>query len=205
MGKRFAEVAFTDAVKAMQRRQDSPVGAGTERAAGSAPDRLGPREAAFIAAQESFYMATVSQTGWPYVQHRGGPAGFVRALDAGTIGFADYRGNRQYISTGNLGTDARVALIMVDYANRRRLKLLGRVRLVEADEDAALVAGLHPAGYAAHAERAMLVAVEAFDWNCPQHIPLRMSSAELDARTAALRARVAELEAEVARLRHAAG
>lgn len=201
MGKRFAEIAFTDAVKIMQRRQDSPLGAGTERAADSAPDRLGPRETAFIAAQESFYMATVSETGWPYVQHRGGPPGFVRALDAGTIGFADFRGNRQYISTGNLGTDARVALIMVDYAHRRRLKLLGRVRLVEAADDAALVAGLHPAGYAAQAERAILIAVEAFDWNCSQHIPLRVSAAEADA----LRARVADLEAEVVRLRRAAG
>jgi len=205
MGKRFAEIAFTDAVRAMQRRQDSPLGAGTERAADSAPDRLGPREEAFIAAQESFYMATVSQTGWPYVQHRGGPAGLVRVLDPRTIGFVDFRGNRQYVSTGNLGTDARVALIMVDYANRRRLKLLGRVRLVEAADDAALVARLHPHGYAALAERAILVAVEAFDWNCPQHIPLRVSQAAVAAKTAALRARIDELEAEVARLRRAAG
>jgi uncharacterized protein len=201
MGHRFAEIAFTDAVKAVQVRQGMRVASGKEATRAMAPDRLGPREADFIAARDSFYMATVSETGWPYLQHRGGPPGFLRVLDSGTLGFADYRGNRQYVSTGNLSGDDRVALILMDYAGRRRLKLLGRARLVDVSEDAGLVERLHPPGYVARAERAVLIAVEGFDWNCPQHITVRYSEAEMDERTTALRTRIAELEAEVARLR----
>jgi hypothetical protein len=201
MGHRFAEIAFTDAVKAQQARHGMRVAPGKHADHASAPDRLGPREVEFIAARDSFYMATVSETGWPYLQHRGGPPGFLRVLDSGTLGFADFRGNRQYVSTGNLSVDDRVALILLDYAGRRRLKLLGHARLVDVAEDAGLVERLHPPGYVARAERAVLIAVEAFDWNCPQHITVRYSEAEMDERSAALRTRVAELEAEVARLR----
>jgi len=201
MGHRFAEIAFTDAVKAQQVRHGMRVAPGKQAGHASAPDRLGPREAEFIGARDSFYMATVSETGWPYLQHRGGPPGFLRVLDGGTLGFADFRGNRQYVSTGNLSVDDRVALILLDYAGRRRLKLLGRARIVDVAEDAGLVERLHPPGYVARAERAVFIAVEAFDWNCPQHITVRYSEAEMEERTDALRTRIAELEAEVTRLR----
>jgi predicted pyridoxine 5'-phosphate oxidase superfamily flavin-nucleotide-binding protein len=201
MGHRFAEIAFTDAVKAQQARQGMRVAPGRHADHASAPDRLGPREAEFITARDSFYMATVSESGWPYLQHRGGPPGFLRVLDAGTLGFADFRGNRQYVSTGNLSVDDRVALIMLDYAGRRRLKLLGHARLVDVAEDAGLVERLHPPGYVARAERAVLIAVEAFDWNCPQHITPRYSEADMEERTDDLRTRITELEAEIARLR----
>lgn len=202
MGNRYAEIAFTEGVKALQIRHGSRVAAVGRDVSASPPDRLGRREAEFIGARDSFYMATVSETGWPYLQHRGGPPGFVRVLDEGTLGFADFRGNRQYISAGNLADNDRVALILLDYAKRRRLKLLGRARLVEATEDAALLERLHPPGYDALAERAMLVSVEAFDWNCSQHITRRFSETEIEAESAALSARIAELEAEVARLRN---
>lgn len=201
MGHRFAEVAFTDGVKALQMRHGSRVASAGRQDPVSLPDRLGLREVEFIGARDSFYMATVSETGWPYLQHRGGPPGFLHVLDAGTLGFADFRGNRQYVSAGNLSADDRVALILLDYAERRRLKLLGRARLVEVSEDATLVERLHPPGYVARAERAVLISVEAFDWNCPQHITRRFSEPEMENRTAALRTRIAELEAEVARLR----
>ncbi len=204
MGHRFAEIAFTDRVKALQIQQGARAASVGQQDSVSAPDRLGPREVEFIGARDSFYMATVSETGWPYLQHRGGPPGFLHVLDAGTLGFADFRGNRQYVSAGNLSADDRVALILLDYAERRRLKLLGRARLVEVAEDAALVAQLHPPGYKARAERAMLIAVEGYDWNCSQHITVRLSLAEVDAHAAALRTRIAELEAEVARLRQPA-
>jgi predicted pyridoxine 5'-phosphate oxidase superfamily flavin-nucleotide-binding protein len=203
MGHRFAEIAFTDAVKALQVRHGARA-PGKQADHASAPDRLGLREAEFIGARDSFYMATVSETGWPYLQHRGGPPGFLRVLDTGTLGFADFRGNRQYVSTGNLSVDDRVALILLDYAGRRRLKLLGRARLVDVAEDAGLVERLHPPGYVARAERAVLIAVEAFDWNCSQHITVRYSEPEMEERTVALRTRIAELEAEVARLRPSA-
>lgn len=201
MGNRYAEIAFTESVKAAQIRYGSRVASLGRQAAASPPDRLGPHEADFIGQCESFYMATVSQTGWPYLQHRGGPPGFLRVIDTATLGFADFRGNRQYVSAGNLAADDRVALILIDYAERRRLKLLGRARLVEASEDAALVERLHPAGYPARAERAVLISIDGFDWNCSQHIPVRLGAAEVAARTDALRNRIAELEAEVARLR----
>ncbi len=203
MGNRFAEIAFTDGVKALQVRHGARIAPVPQDNAASAPDRLGPREADFIGARDSFYMATVSEAGWPYLQHRGGPPGFLHVLDAGSLGFADFRGNRQYVSAGNLSADDRVALILLDYAGRRRLKLLGRARLVEATEDAALVERLHPPGYVARAERAVLISVEAFDWNCPKHITMRFSAAEMETRVAALRTRIAELEAEVTRLRAA--
>jgi predicted pyridoxine 5'-phosphate oxidase superfamily flavin-nucleotide-binding protein len=203
MVKRFAEILFTPAVTAAQVRHGVR-DAGTEQRGAAAPaDRLGRREADFIRARDSFYMATVSESGWPYVQHRGGPAGFLRVLEPATIGFADFSGNRQYVSTGNLAADDRVALILVDYARRRRLKILGRVRIVDAREEGALVERLYPAGYAAHAEQAMLISVEAFDWNCSQHITARFTAAEVEAEFAALRARIAGLEAEVAGYRGA--
>src|SRR5687768_4701789 len=168
MGHRFAELAFTASV----REQQEALGSRTNYAAmEGGEDRnhvLGAHETAFIRARDSFYMATVSETGWPYVQHRGGPVGFVRVLDERTLGFADFRGNRQYVSLGNLRRDDRVALFFMDYPNRVRLKVLGRVRLLDLDSDQ--LAPLALPDYRAHVERGFVIHVEAFDWNCPQHI-----------------------------------
>jgi len=178
MAHAFADIAFTDAVKAFQ--EDAGSRRSYARFEGGDPvnHRLGEREAAFIAARDSFYMASVSQTGWPYVQHRGGPPGFIRALDAATLAFPDFRGNRQYVSVGNLSVDDRVSLIFVDYPNRARLKLLGRARIAVEPE---ILARLALPDYRARIERAMLIAVAAFDWNCPQHITPRFTEAELEA------------------------
>ena len=141
--------------------------------------RLGFREVEFIGKRDSFYMASVGESGWPYVQHRGGPAGFMKVLDPKTIGFADYSGNRQYVSTGNFKTDDRVALFFMDYPNRRRLKMLGRVRSVALDE-VEMLAKLEDDGYPAQLERGFTIQVEAFDWNCPQHITPRFTEAEIE-------------------------
>src|SRR3990172_4139931 len=138
-------------------------------------------------------MATVSETGWPYIQHRGGPPGFLRVLDEKTIGLADFRGNRQYISVGNLKTDDRVSLFLMDYPNRARLKILRRARVVDADDREMLQRLVLP-DYKVQVERGLLIAVEAFDWNCPQHITPRFTPAEIEAATAPFRQRIAELE-----------
>ena len=137
----------------------------------------------FIEARDGFYLASVSESGWPYLQFRGGPAGFVRVLDDQTLGYADFRGNRQYISTGNIDRDGRVALFFMDYAGRQRLKLLGRARIVDAAQSPEWVKRLEVPGYRARVERAVLIAVEAFDWNCPQHITPRYTEAEFEERS----------------------
>lgn len=178
MGRHFADLAFTPLVAAEQARIGSRATYARMQAGGRDDSALGPAEVDFLAARDSFYLATVSEAGWPYLQHRGGPPGFVRALDARTLGFADFTGNRQHISLGNLAHDDRVALFFMDYANRRRLKLLGRLRPVRAEEDAALLARLTPPGAERIAETAMLVTVEGFDWNCPQFITPRLTAAE---------------------------
>jgi len=182
MAHAFAARMFTPTVKALQARSGSR-GSYARFEARDAPaqDRLGDAEASFLAARDSFYMASVSETGWPYVQHRGGPPGFLKVLDDATIGFADFRGNRQYVSSGNLLNDDRVSLILVDYPNRRRLKLLGRARLVEPDREAGLIAALECPDYRARVERGILIRLEAFDWNCPQHIIPRFTQAEIAA------------------------
>ncbi len=179
MGHRFAEIAFTPAVRTVQ-------AAASSRAAYARMDEgedsnylLSEHEAGFIGARDSFYMASVSETGWPYVQHRGGPAGFMKVLDARRIGFADYSGNRQYISAGNFTKDDRVALFFMDYPNRTRLKVLGRVQLVGLD-DAQTLAQLEDDDYRAPVERGLVITVEAFDWNCPQYITPRFTEADVD-------------------------
>lgn len=143
-------------------------------------DRLGDAEKAFIAERDGFYLASVSETLWPYVQYRGGPAGFLRVLDESTLGFADFRGNRQYVTTGNVAANDRVSLFLMDYAHRRRLKIFGRLRMVDGAADPKLVEALAAEDYAAVIERAAIVRVEAFDWNCPQHITPRFTLDELD-------------------------
>lgn len=197
MPHRYAEIAFTPRVKQLQEQLGSRTAyARMESLPHDANRRLSETEGGFIAARNSLYMATVSETGWPYIQHRGGPAGFVRVLDETTIGFADFRGNRQYISVGNLASDDRVSLFFMDYANRTRMKLFGRARIVELDERE-ILSKLEMPDYRAQVERGLLIAVEGFDWNCPQHIAERFSSDEVRTMTASLTSRIAELEAKL--------
>jgi ferredoxin-NADP reductase/predicted pyridoxine 5'-phosphate oxidase superfamily flavin-nucleotide-binding protein len=186
MAHKFAEIVFTPVVRAIQVEEGSRTGYSRMDGGDDYNYLLGEREAIFIAASDSFYMASVGETGWPYVQHRGGPAGFMKVLDERTIGFADYAGNRQYVSTGNFRSDNRVALFFMDYPNRRRLKMLGRVRTVERDEPG-LLARLEDANYPAQIERGFIIDVEAFDWNCPQHITPRFTEAQVEGQLTALR------------------
>jgi uncharacterized protein len=164
-------------------------------------DRFTDNEAAFIAERDSFYMATVSESGWPYVQHRGGPPGFLKVLDEKTLGFADFRGNLQYISLGNIAADDRVALILVDYPNRARLKILAHMEVRDLAAEPDLAGRLALPGYKAKLERAFLLHLETFDWNCPQHITPRFTIAEIEPAVSSLRTRIAELEAENQALR----
>jgi uncharacterized protein len=206
MARAFAEIAFTPTVRALQERQASAEAYAkflTPQAERS--DRLGPREAAFIAERDGFYQATVSSTGWPYVQFRGGPAGFLKVQNERTIAYADFRGNRQYLSSGNLTDDDRISLILMDYANGRRLKIWGRAKLVDFTADPGLVASLHDPSYRARPERAAIIIVEAFDWNCPQHIPQRLTLEELEPYFARLRDQITRLNAENRSLKAALG
>lgn len=199
MSKHYAAIAFTDDVQAVQREYGSNGFYDRKRVAGAAspePDELTDAETEFLTERDGFYLATTSETGWPYVQFRGGPPGFVRVLDERTIGWADFRGNLQYISTGNLGGNGRVAIIAVDYARRRRIKLFGHARIVTVEENPELVRSLSHPEYDAEVERAVIVTVDAFDWNCPQHITPRYTVAELEPVLADVRKRQAELEAE---------
>jgi predicted pyridoxine 5'-phosphate oxidase superfamily flavin-nucleotide-binding protein len=164
-------------------------------------DRFTADEARFIAERDSFYMATVSETGWPYVQHRGGAPGFLKVVDDKTLAFADYRGNRQYISVGNLAADDRAALILMDYAARARMKIYARVEAVALDADPALTEQVVDPHAKARPERILRLRLEAFDWNCPQHITPRFTEAEIAQAIAPLRERLDALEAENAELR----
>ncbi|MES2343578.1 MAG: pyridoxamine 5'-phosphate oxidase family protein [Pseudomonadota bacterium] len=161
-----------------------------------ASDRFTENEAAFIGERDSFYLASVSESGWPYVQHRGGPAGFLKVLDDTTLGFADYRGNRQYISLGNTAADDRVALILMDYPNQARLKILAHMESRDLAADPDLAARLVDPGYRGRPERGLVLRLETFDWNCPQHITRRFTGPQIETVLAPLRDRVAELEAE---------
>lgn len=190
----YFDLAFTPAVCALQEQHGSRA-----QYASFAHEwtGLGQQEAGFIEAADHFFQATVSETGWPYVQHRGGPAGFLRVLDAHTIGFADLSGNRQFISLGNLAHDGRIALILMDWVAKRRLKLMGRVRIVERVADPELVQRLAVPGYGVP-ERAYLIGVEGFDWNCPQHITQRYPRASVDKAMAGLREQVSQLQSALA-------
>ncbi len=197
MGHRFLDIMGTASVRAARAANGSGSAYARHDAGPDTHDQLGPDEAAFIAARDSFYLASVSETGWPYVQHRGGPPGFLVLLPDGRIAFADLRGNRQYLTLGNVAADGRVALFLMDYPNRRRLKLLGRMAVGAADD-----AALAPLRTVARAERVMVINVEAFDWNCPQYITPRFTEAEIFEAFAPLRQQVATLEAENRALRH---
>jgi predicted pyridoxine 5'-phosphate oxidase superfamily flavin-nucleotide-binding protein len=180
MSHHFHDIAFTPAVKALQEALGSRDRYAPAETAPDRNDRFGENEAAFIASRNSFYMATVSETGWPYVQHRGGPEGFLKVLDPKTLGFADYAGNRQYISTGNLGGSDKVSLFLMDYPRRARLKILGHARIVGPEEKDVLAALAVP-GYRARIERGFLITLEGFDWNCSQHITPRFTLPEIEA------------------------
>ena len=196
----YLDIAFTPAVEAAQAANGS-AGVYDKIRAMRANHALGPAEQAFIAERDSFYLASVSETGWPYVQHRGGPAGFLTVLDERTLAFADYRGNRQYISTGNARANARVALILMDYANQARLKIFATVELLPAEPDSNLAGQVLTPGYRARPERIVLLHLAAFDWNCPQHITPRFTEAEIIETMRGVRERLAGLEDENARLR----
>ena len=201
MSSPSSDIAFTPAVKAVQSRRGSRESYARTEAQGAWRTAVTPDLAEFLAQTRSFYLATASAAGQPYVQHRGGPPGFLRVLDEGTLGFADFTGNRQYITTGNLAENARAYIFVMDYARRRRVKLWGRARVVEGD--AGLLARLWPEGYQARPEQAIVFEIEAWDTNCPQHIP-QMFHAEDVARTiVGLQTRIGELEAELAALKAA--
>jgi hypothetical protein len=195
----FLDIAVTPSVRAVQAKM------GADQVWGNSEgnrkfDRFTESEAAFIAARDSFYMATVSETGWPYLQHRGGPRGFLKLTDDRTLAFGDYRGNRQYISTGNLAADGRACLFLMDYPHRARLKIYARVETLELDHDPALTALVTVPGYRAKLERVFRLRLEAFDWNCPQHITPRFTESEIADAVRPLHERLAELEAENAKL-----
>jgi len=194
MGRAYADITFTPAVLAMQARMGSRAHYAALDHDTDRRDALGAEEVDFIEGRDGFYQASVSETGWPYLQFRGGPVGFLKVLDRQRLGYADYRGNLQYISTGNLQSDDRVSLFLMDHARRRRLKLLGRARITDAGDDPELTARLTPTGYRARIERTIVITVEAFDWNCPQHITPRFTEAEIEARLAPLHAEIARLK-----------
>ena len=190
MTHRFADLTFTDSVRNAQADYGSRENYARMQERAGPNDRLGQREAEFIAGRDSFYLASVSETGWPYVQHRGGPKGFVRIIEDGRLAFADFRGNAQFITTGNVDKDDRVSLILMNYPRRKRLKVLGHMQIVGAqDASPELLDAVQLEDYSADVERVVVIDVAAFDWNCPQHITRRYTEAEfaaLDADRAAV-------------------
>ena len=194
-----SDVAFTPTVKAVQARKGSRRAYGRMEQRGSWRTHITPDLGAFIAAQTSVFLATANREGQPYIQHRGGPRGFLRVLDERTIGFADFAGNRQYITQGNLAENPKAQLFLIDYAQRRRVKIWGEARVVEGDTE--LTAKLMPEDYKARPEQAILFTLSAWDTNCPQHIPQRFDAADVSAMLAERDRRIVALEAEVQRLR----
>ena len=193
-----SDIVFPPAARRAQAERSS-AGLYAKRIAAGFPDRISPEVAGFIAGLDTAFLGTVSGAGAPYVQHRGGPKGFIKVLDERTLGFADYAGNRQYITISNLADNDRAYLFLLDFAARRRIKIWGRARVVE--DDPALLTRLADPGYRARPERAILLTVEAWDVNCTQHITARFTESEIVDATVVLRERIAALEAENARLR----
>jgi predicted pyridoxine 5'-phosphate oxidase superfamily flavin-nucleotide-binding protein len=201
----FGSLVFTPVVKMLQERHGSRRQYERLECAASSQQRLGPDESGFLVERDSFYWATIGSTGWPYIQHRGGPKGFLKVIDDQTIALADFRGNKQYISTGNLLTDNRVAMILVDYPNQVRLKILGRVDVIEGEAAKDWVERVRVPGYKAIIERVFVIHVEAFDWNCPQHITPRYTVEEIQDVVGSLQERLQLLERENAALRSGHG
>lgn len=202
MAMKYLETMMTESVLRAQRQYYGHAAKIT-----NAPERdlLGEGEAEFIAARESFYLGTVSETGWPYVQHRGGPKGFLHLLNPSTLVFADYQGNRQLLSTGNLSVDDRVSLFLMDYPNRTRLKILGHARVEDARLHPDLAAQLANPGMKARGERIIFIDVVSFDWNCPKYITPRYSFEEVEELAGSLKARIADLETELGTIKARAG
>jgi hypothetical protein len=194
-----SDVAFTPAVKAVQERRGSRRQYARMEETRGWQSKVTDDLTAFIAERDSFYLATANAEGQPYIQHRGGPKGFLRVLDDKTLAFADFKGNRQYITTGNLADNDRAFIFLMDYASRQRIKIWGRARVVEGDD--ALLGKLFVPGYKARPEQAILFTIEAWDVNCQQHIPQKFAAADVADAVGRLQARIAELEAEVAHLR----
>ena len=192
MPRQFGTIAFTPAVKAMQTKMGSRENYDRFVAQGAENNRITPDLEKFIAGMDGFYLGTVTSSGYPYIQFRGGKAGFLKVLNEQNLGFADYRGNVQYISVGNLSETDKAFLFLMDYRHRRRLKILGRARIV--DQDPVILAQVQDLDYEAIVERAIVFEIEGWDWNCPQHIPLRYSQSEVDF----LHARIRELELQLA-------
>jgi predicted pyridoxine 5'-phosphate oxidase superfamily flavin-nucleotide-binding protein len=194
-----SDVAFTPTVKAIQTRKGSRDAYAKQEARGGWRTEIDENLAAFLADTNSFYLATATADGQPYIQHRGGPQGFVKILDKNTIAFADYAGNRQYITQGNLSENPRAYIFVMDYAHRRRVKIWGEARVVE--DDPALTQSLMPKGYRARPEQVIVFKITAWDTNCPQHIPQKFDAADVAAALAARDERIAELEAQLAALK----
>lgn len=192
MPRQFGTIAFTPAVKAMQTKMGSRENYDRFVAQGAENNRITPDLEKFIAGMDGFYLGTVTSNGYPYIQFRGGKAGFLKVLNEQTLGFADYRGNVQYISVGNLSETDKAFLFLMDYRHRRRLKILGRARII--DQDPVILAQVQDLDYEAIVERAIVFEIEGWDWNCPQHIPIRYSQSEVDF----LHARIRELELQLA-------
>jgi predicted pyridoxine 5'-phosphate oxidase superfamily flavin-nucleotide-binding protein len=200
MAKNFAEIAFTESVKEQQTKYGSRRSY-AKMEAQERGNKISENEAEFIAERDGFYLATVGESGFPYVQFRGGPKGFLKVIEPKKLAYADFRGNMQYISVGNLTRNDKAALILMDYANRQRLKIYARIEVVEAKDNPELIAQLQDTSYDAQVERAMVLHVEAFDWNCPQHITQRFTIEEIRELNAPLYEHVAQLEAEIERLK----
>jgi hypothetical protein len=195
----YLDIAITPSVRAAQAAKGmADLWASRDR---RSSDRFGAAEAQFIQARNSFYLASVSETGWPYVQHRGGPQGFLKVLDDRRLAFADFRGNRQYITVGNLAASDKVSLFLMDYPNRRRLKIYGHMRALETVAEPELAKAVTEDGYKGRAERVLEITLAGFDWNCPQHITPRFTAAELAEAIEPQLSRLTELEAENRALR----
>ena len=194
-----SDVAFTPAVKAIQARKGSRDRYAQMEEGGGWRTEIDENLTAFLAGQDSMFLATASANGQPYIQHRGGPKGFIRILDKNTLAFADYAGNRQYITQGNLSENPKANIFLMDYAHRRRVKIWGEARVI--DDDPALLHSLMPRGYKARPEQAILFKISAWDTNCPQHIPQKFDAADVAAALAVRDARIAELESELASLK----
>jgi len=196
MAKSFGSLVFTPVVKALQERYGSRRQYARLEQAADTPARLGPDEMDFLSERDTFYMASVGGTGWPYIQHRGGPKGFLKTIDERTIAFADFAGNKQYVSTGNLMTDDRVALILVDYPRQLRLKILGHAQIFEGEQAKEWIENVRDPGYKATIERVYVIRVEAFDWNCKQHIVPRFTEEEIRDVLAPVEKQMEKLERE---------
>lgn len=194
MATKYLDLTFTDSVCRAQQQYYGSMGAIT-----GAPERdlLGQAEAEFIAARDSFYLGSISESGWPYIQHRGGPQGFLRVIDDTTLAFADYKGNRQLLTTGNVSVNDRIALFLMDYKNRERLKILGHARVEDARVQSELVAEIADSKMRSSVERLVFIDVVSFDWNCPKYITPRYSIGEVNELEEPLRKRIAELEAQL--------